>query len=145
MVPLDVREHVPLSPLSTLGVGGPARHYVRVTGDDEVRAAIDWAQARGLSLLVLGGGSNVVLSDEGHPGLVMHLASRGTTVQPEADRVVVTAEAGEPWDALVASAVERGWAGLECLSGIPGLVGATPIQNVGAYGQEVSETVVAVR
>jgi UDP-N-acetylmuramate dehydrogenase len=144
MAPLDVREHVPLSPLSTLGVGGPARHYVRVTDDDEVRAAADWAEARSLPLLVLGGGSNVVLSDEGHPGLVMHLASRGVTVRPGPDRVDLTAEAGEPWDALVASAVEKRWAGLECLSGIPGLVGATPIQNVGAYGQEVRETVTAV-
>ncbi|PYQ47846.1 MAG: UDP-N-acetylenolpyruvoylglucosamine reductase [Acidobacteria bacterium] len=141
MVPLDVREHVPLSPLSTLGVGGPARHYVRVSDDDQVRAAVDWARARGLPLLVLGGGSNVVLSDEGHPGLVMHLASRGVAARPGPDRVTLTAEAGEPWDALAASAVEEGWAGFECLSGIPGLVGATPIQNVGAYGQEVSETV----
>jgi UDP-N-acetylmuramate dehydrogenase len=115
-----------------------------VSDDDSVRAAVDWARARDLPLLVLGGGSNVVLSDEGHPGLVVHVASRGVTVQPGADRVAVTAEAGEPWDALVACAVERGWAGFECLSGIPGLVGATPIQNVGAYGQEVCETVTEV-
>jgi UDP-N-acetylmuramate dehydrogenase len=138
---LDLREQVPLAPLSTLGVGGPARYYARVTSDDEVRAGVEWARARDLPLLVLGGGSNVVLSDEGHPGLVLHVAARGVAVRPGADRVEVTAEAGEPWDALVASAVEQGWAGLECLSGIPGLVGATPIQNVGAYGQEVSETV----
>ena len=141
---LDVREGVPLSPLSTLGIGGPARYYARVSSDDEVRAAVDWARARELPLLVLGGGSNVVLADEGHPGLVLHLASRGVEARPGAERVEVTAQAGEPWDALVALAVERGWAGFECLSGIPGLVGATPIQNVGAYGQEVCETVTAV-
>jgi UDP-N-acetylmuramate dehydrogenase len=141
---LDVRENVPLAPLSTLGVGGTARHYARVSSADEVRGAVEWGRARDLPLLVLGGGSNVVLSDEGHPGLVLHLATRGVSARPQGDRVEVTAEAGEPWDALVASAVEQGWAGVECLSGIPGLVGATPIQNVGAYGQDVSETVTRV-
>jgi UDP-N-acetylmuramate dehydrogenase len=141
---LDVRENVPLAPFSTLGVGGTARHYARASSDDDVRSAVDWAKTRALPLLVLGGGSNVVLSDEGHPGLVLHLATRGVETRPQGDRVEVTAQAGEPWDALVASAVDQGWAGVECLSGIPGLVGATPIQNVGAYGQDVSETVVGV-
>jgi UDP-N-acetylmuramate dehydrogenase len=141
---LDVRENVPLAPLSTLGVGGTARHYARVSSADEVLGAVDWARARDLPLFVLGGGSNVVLSDAGHPGLVLHLATRGVETRREGARVEVTAEAGEPWDELVASAVAQGWAGVECLSGIPGLVGATPIQNVGAYGQDVSETVVSV-
>jgi UDP-N-acetylmuramate dehydrogenase len=141
---LDIREQVPLAPLSTLGVGGPARYYARITSEDGVREAVEWARARDLPLLVLGGGSNVVLADEGHPGLVLHLATRGIETGPAADTVEVTAEAGEPWDELVAAAVEHGWAGVECLSGIPGLVGATPIQNVGAYGQEVGETVSAV-
>jgi UDP-N-acetylmuramate dehydrogenase len=94
---------------------------------------------------VLGGGSNVVVADEGVDGLVVRMALRGVRVEAGGDRVVVRAAAGEPWDALVALAVARGWAGVECLSGIPGLVGATPIQNVGAYGQEVSETIRAVR
>jgi UDP-N-acetylmuramate dehydrogenase len=138
---LDIREQVPLAPLATLGVGGPARYYARVGNDAEVRAAVEWARERDLALLVLGGGSNVVLSDEGHPGFVLHVAGRGVAARADGDRVEVTAEAGEPWDALVSSAIAQGWAGLECLSGIPGLVGATPIQNVGAYGQEVSETV----
>jgi len=141
---LDIREQVPLAPLSTLGVGGPARYYARITSEDGVREAVEWARARDLPLLVLGGGSNVVLADEGHPGLVLHLATRGIETRPAADTAFVTAEAGEPWDELVAAAVEHGWAGVECLSGIPGLVGATPIQNVGAYGQEVGETVSAV-
>jgi UDP-N-acetylmuramate dehydrogenase len=138
---LDIRELFPWAPLSTLGVGGPARYYARVTSEDSVREAVEWARARDLPLLVLGGGSNVVLSDEGHPGLVLHLVTRGIASRPVGDAVEVTAEAGEPWDGLVAAAVDQGWAGVECLSGIPGLVGATPIQNVGAYGQEVGETV----
>jgi UDP-N-acetylmuramate dehydrogenase len=141
---LDIREQFPLAPLSTLGVGGPARYYARVTSEDEVREAVAWARARDLPLFVLGGGSNIVLSDEGHPGLVLHLATRGLTSKPVGDTVELTAEAGEPWDDLVAAAVTQGWAGVECLSGIPGLVGATPIQNVGAYGQEVGETVSSV-
>jgi len=141
---LDLREQFPLAPLSTLGVGGPARYYARVTSEDAVREGVAWARARDLPLFVLGGGSNVVLSDEGHPGLVLHLATRGIASRPAGDAVELTAEAGEPWDDLVAGAVAQGWAGLECLSGIPGLVGATPIQNVGAYGQEVGETVSSV-
>jgi len=141
---LDIREQFPLAPLSTLGVGGPARYYARVTSEDGVREAVEWARTRDLPLFVLGGGSNIVLSDQGHPGLVLHLATRGIATRPTADAVEVTAEAGEPWDALVASAVAQGWAGVECLSGIPGLVGATPIQNVGAYGQEVAETVLSL-
>jgi len=143
-MPLDIREQVPLAPFSTLGVGGPARYYVRAESVDEVRAAVEWARARDLPLFVLGGGSNIVLSDEGHPGLVLHLATRGIETRESGGTVTVTAEAGEPWDPLVASAVGQGWAGLECLSGIPGLVGATPIQNVGAYGQEVAETIAEV-
>ena len=141
---LDIREQFPLAPLSTLGVGGPARYYARVTSEDGVREAVAWARTRDLPLFVLGGGSNVVLSDQGFPGLVLHLVTRGVEKRAVGDTVEVTAEAGEPWDALVAAAVEQGWAGVECLSGIPGLVGATPIQNVGAYGQEVAETISAV-
>jgi len=144
LMALDLREQFPLAPLSTLGVGGPARYYARVTSEDSVREAVEWARARDLPLLVLGGGSNVVLADAGHPGLVLHLVTRGIETRPVRETVEVTAEAGEPWDALVAAAVAQGWAGVECLSGIPGLVGATPIQNVGAYGQEVGETVSAV-
>ncbi|HET7746211.1 MAG TPA: FAD-binding protein, partial [Vicinamibacteria bacterium] len=141
---LDVRENVPLAPLTTLGVGGPARYYAQAHGEDDLRAALRHASQRGLPLLVLGGGSNVVLSDEGHPGLVVHLALRGLESREKDGHVELVAAAGEPWDQLVAHAVSRGWAGLECLSGIPGLVGATPIQNVGAYGQEVCETITAV-
>jgi UDP-N-acetylmuramate dehydrogenase len=142
---LAVRERVALAPFTTLGVGGPARWFVDAGDEPALREALDWARGRGVPVRVLGGGSNVVVADEGVAALVIRLGLRGVTTR-EAGRVVdVTAAAGEPWDDVVRVAVERGWAGLECLSGIPGLVGATPLQNVGAYGLEVSDTVVAVR
>ena len=139
------REDVRLGPYTTLGVGGPARWFVETTDEAAVHEALAWARARGLGLRVLGGGSNVVVADAGVAGLVVKLATRGLEARETGAAVELTAAAGEPWDALVAMTVARGWAGLECLSGIPGLVGATPIQNVGAYGQEVSDTIVAVR
>lgn len=138
---LVVREQVPLGPRTTLGLGGPARALVEVTSEAEVRAALELARARAWPVFVLGGGSNVVVADAGFSGLVVAVASRGVTVEGD----TVTAAAGEPWDPFVAAMVDRGLAGLECLAGIPGLVGATPIQNVGAYGQEVGETIVRVR
>jgi UDP-N-acetylmuramate dehydrogenase len=107
--------------------------------------ALSWARDRGLATLVLGGGSNLLVADRGVASLVLRVRLRGLAAAPEGDAVRVDAAAGEPWDELVALAVARGWAGIECLSGIPGDVGATPIQNVGAYGQEVSETIVKVR
>src|SRR5688500_13730337 len=99
---VEPRENVPLAPFTTLGVGGPARYYVRVDDTSGVVDAIDWAGARGLPFLVLGGGSNLVLSDEGFPGLVVHLALRGVAAHKAGDAVDVTAAAGEQWDALVA-------------------------------------------
>ena len=136
---------VSLASLSTLGIGGPARHYVRVESAEAVLEAARWAKTRSLPLLVLGGGSNLVVSDEGFAGLVLHVAIRGVDARPTDGAVELTAGAGEAWDPLVARAVAEGWAGIECLSGIPGLVGATPMQNVGAYGQDVSETITRVR
>ena len=138
---LELLEDVPLAPFTTLGIGGPARYYARATERDHVGEAVRWASARGLPLFVLGGGSNVVVADEGFPGLVLHLALSGVEARLDDSAAVVTVAAGEEWDALVERTVAEGWAGFECLSGIPGLAGATPIQNVGAYGQEVSETV----
>lgn len=143
-MPVAPRENVSLAPFTTLGVGGAARFYTRAEDGAALASALEWAEARGLPVLVLGGGSNLVLSDEGHPGLAIHLAMRGVAARPSGEGMDVTAAAGEQWDALVAFAADKGWAGIECLSGIPGLVGATPIQNVGAYGQDVSETIVAV-
>ena len=135
---------VPLAPLTTLGVGGQARWFARASSAADVAAAHDWADARGLPLFVLGGGSNLVISDEGCEGLVIQMALRGVNPSPHGADTLVRAGAGEPWDALVAFTVDRGLAGVECLSGIPGTVGGTPIQNVGAYGQEVATVIDSV-
>ena len=139
-----IEENVPLAPLTTIGIGGPARYYQRAGTVDEVREGVAWARERKLPLFVLGGGSNLLIADEGFPGLVLHVDLRGITVESEDELVLVKVAAAEPWDPFVARAVANGWAGVECLSGIPGSTGATPIQNVGAYGQDVSETVVRV-
>lgn len=135
---------VPLAPLTTMRVGGPASRLVTAESADEL---IETVRAAGQRVLVLSGGSNLLISDEGFDGTVARVASRGIDVD-SADRcggVIVTVAAGESWDGFVTRAVEAGWAGVEALSGIPGLVGATPIQNVGAYGQEVAQTIASVR
>jgi UDP-N-acetylmuramate dehydrogenase len=140
----SLRQNASLAPMTTLGIGGPARYLADAASTDVLNAGIQWARARGLPLLVLGGGSNIVVADAGFPGLVLRVALRGIATRVETDRAVVTAGAGEDWDRLVETCVARSWAGFECLSGIPGRVGATPIQNVGAYGQEISETLVSL-
>ena len=143
---VSVRDDVPLAPLTTLELGGPARHLVEAATDDDVLEALAWADARGLPVLVVGGGSNLVVADAGFDGLVVRVTSRGRAFAASpSGEILATAAAGEPWDAFVADTVARGLAGVECLSGIPGLVGATPIQNVGAYGQEVADTIRSVR
>lgn len=136
---------VPLAPLTTLGLGGPARRLLEVADDADLREAVLAADAAGEPVLILGGGSNVVIADAGFDGTVIRIATRGVTRRREGDHVLVDVAAGEPWDALVASCVADGLAGIECLAGIPGLTGATPIQNVGAYGQDVAQTITAVR
>lgn len=141
-----ILDGVPLAPLTTLEVGGEARHFVDAGDEPTVVEALRWATERGLPVAILGGGSNVVVSDAGFDGLVIRVAPRGRRFHPLPDgTTALMAAAGEPWDGLVAEAVARGLAGLECLSGIPGLAGATPIQNVGAYGQEVADTIRTVR
>lgn len=145
MALIAVREGVPLAPLTTLGLGGPARHFVDCTSLDDLRDALAFARERDLHVQILGGGSNTIFPDAGYPGVVVRIALHGTQFENDASSTVVTAAAGEPWDALVAESVRRELSGIECLSGIPGLVGATPIQNVGAYGQEIADTLVAVR
>jgi UDP-N-acetylmuramate dehydrogenase len=130
--------------MTSLGVGGPAEHFVAAADPDTLLESLAWAERFGVQVQVLGGGSNVVVSDAGVDGLVIRIALRGVAIEQRGDAVLVTAAAGEPWDALVERAVHNGWAGIECLSGIPGQVGATPIQNVGAYGQEVADTITAV-
>ena len=136
---------VPLAGYTTLRLGGPARRFAAAADDVELVAQVWAADERGDPLLVLGGGSNLVVADAGFPGTVVHVATRGVRHEPDGDSVLLTVAAGEDWDTVVAGTVADGLAGLECLSGIPGLAGATPIQNVGAYGQEVAQTLVAVR
>jgi UDP-N-acetylmuramate dehydrogenase len=134
-------EFVSLAPFTTFQIGGPARWFAEITTESDVPEALGFARAGALPCFVLGGGSNLLVRDGGFAGLVMHVALRG--IQQDGDCFEVAA--GEPWDAFVDYAVERDFAGIECLAGIPGTVGATPVQNVGAYGQEVAETIVRVR
>ena len=144
---MELKEHVPLGPRTTLGVGGAARYLIEARTELDVLEALTWAKRRGAPLRVLGGGSNLVVADAGFDGLVLAMASRGISCSyaGHSGDALLTAQAGEPWDNVVAAAVSRGLAGLEGLSGIPGCAGATPIQNVGAYGQEVAETIESVR
>ena len=139
-LPASVQEEVPLAPLTSLGVGGSARVLVRARTVAQARGAIAWARGAGLPWQVLGGGSNVVVADAGFPGLVLQVGLTGMSEEAGLVRVA----AGEDWDGFVAACIQRGWAGLECLAGIPGWVGATPVQNVGAYGQEVADSIVSV-
>lgn len=141
---LTYQENVPLAPLTTFGVGGDARLFAEAVNESDIEQA--FIENRDKAIFVLGGGSNVLISDRGFDGLVLKIATRGLSFDSADDATTfVTAEAGEDWDEFVAECVGRNLAGVECLSGIPGLVGGTPIQNVGAYGQEVSETIVSVR
>jgi UDP-N-acetylmuramate dehydrogenase len=142
---MQVLEQVPLAPLTTLQVGGPARYFVTATTAGDVQRAVDWAKSRQVPLFVLGGGSNLVVSDGGFPGLVLKIAIGGVERRAENGKQVFEAGAGVEWDALVAHSVAAECAGLECMSGIPGTVGGTPVQNVGAYGQEVSQTITEVQ
>ncbi|MCX7718442.1 MAG: UDP-N-acetylmuramate dehydrogenase [Candidatus Sumerlaeaceae bacterium] len=138
---LTIQENVPLAPLTTLGIGGPARYYVSVCSVADLVDALDWAGRNDLPVFVLGGGSNVVVADAGFSGLVVRLRLTGIRWDRDGDTALATVGAGIQWDHFVEDTVSRNLAGIECLSGIPGHVGATPIQNVGAYGQEVSQTI----
>jgi UDP-N-acetylmuramate dehydrogenase len=140
-----LREREPLAPRTTFELGGPARYFTEVTGEAQLVEALRWAERERVEVAILGGGSNLVVSDAGFDGLVIKIALRGVELSVQGSTALLTAQAGEPWDEIVAASVERDLAGLECLSGIPGLVGATPIQNVGAYGQEVSDVISSVR
>lgn len=142
---MELRENVPLAPRTTLAVGGTARYLTDARSEDDVKQALCWAAARGVEVRVLGGGSNLVVADSGFDGLVIAMRLRGLRCSSPSGDATLSVSAGEAWDDVVACAVERGLAGLEGLSGIPGSAGATPIQNVGAYGQEVAETISAVR
>jgi len=139
---VTIRENVALGPLTTLGVGGPARFFTVAETEADVAEAVRWAEERGLPLFVLGGGSNLLVSDAGFPGLVVQIGIRGIR---DCGEGLFQVGAGEVWDEFVSRMVAGGMQGVECLAGIPGSVGGTPVQNVGAYGQEVAETIVLVR
>jgi UDP-N-acetylmuramate dehydrogenase len=145
---MKIQENVALAPLTTLKVGGAARYFAEARNEDEAREAVRFAKTRGLPLFVMGGGSNLVIADAGWPGLVLKVAIGGITSPKQnsaSNAVLFNVGAGVNWDDFVAIAVSQNCAGVECLSGIPGSVGGTPVQNVGAYGQEVAETIESVR
>ncbi|MGA2358233.1 MAG: UDP-N-acetylmuramate dehydrogenase [Terriglobales bacterium] len=146
---MTIQENVPLAPLTTLQVGGTARYFAELRREDEVWEAAQFAKTRELPLFVMGGGSNLVVADSGWPGLVLRIAIGGisspSTNDATGNAVLFSVGAGVNWDDFVAQAVVQNCAGVECLSGIPGSVGGTPVQNVGAYGQEVAETIESVR
>jgi UDP-N-acetylmuramate dehydrogenase len=139
-----ITENVPLAPLTTLRVGGAARYFIEAQTISEVSEAVEFSRSRSLPLFVLGGGSNLVISDAGWPGLVLKIGITGINHRHGHDEVVFEVGAGEDWDKFVGSVVAHNCAGIECLSGIPGSVGGTPVQNVGAYGQEVASTIESV-
>jgi len=141
---MNVQENVSLAPLTTMKVGGPARYFVENKTIAEVQGAVAFGRSRNLPLFVLGGGSNLVVSDAGWPGLVLKVGITGIDERNENDKAIFDVGAGEEWDKFAARAVARNCAGVECLSGIPGSVGGTPVQNVGAYGQEAAETIESV-
>ena len=134
-----------LADRTTLRVGGPADSWIIARTEDELVDAVRRADRDGTPVLLLGGGSNLLVADEGFGGIVVEIANRGTDAQVNGDTVRLALAAGEPWDDVVSSVVAHGWTGIEALSGIPGLAGATPVQNVGAYGQDVASVVVGVR
>jgi len=145
MIPV---ENKPLASFTTFGIGGPARWFVEAASEDDAVEATDWAKEREVPLFVLGGGSNLLVRDAGFDGLVLRVCLRGITVAPAPDRtgqVIYQAAAGEDWEHFVQRTIEDNCAGVECLAGIPGTVGGTPVQNVGAYGQEVASTIERVR
>ncbi len=149
-MPVDdlLQENKPLAPFTTLGVGGPARWFLEGTTETHVAQAAAWAREKGVRFLALGGGSNLVVSDSGFDGLVLHIALRGVEAEDApagSKQRIFRVAAGEDWDGFVQRTIDENCAGLECLTGIPGTVGGTPVQNVGAYGQEVSSTIERVR
>lgn len=143
---LQIQQNIPLAPFTTLRIGGPARYFAEVRTEDDLLEAIAFARQNELAVFVLGGGSNLLVSDAGFNGLVLHIALNSAVASRHSgDLVEYTVPAGADWNAFVLSVCEQGISGVECLAGIPGTVGGTPVQNVGAYGQEVAETIASVR
>ena len=140
-----LEENKLLAPFTTFGIGGPARWFVVASSEEDIAEAAAWARQRQIPLFVLGGGSNLLVADAGFPGLVLQVALRGIHCTRTQDHALYQVAAGEPWDTFVQRAVQDNCAGIECLAGIPGTVGGTPVQNVGAYGQEVASVIEHVR
>jgi UDP-N-acetylmuramate dehydrogenase len=141
----QIRSDVSLAPYTTIGLGGLARFFAECETPDQIREGLSFARDRDLPVHILGGGSNTIFSDRGFDGLVLRVALRGISFSDRGGTRLLTASAGEPWDDVVRESVRLHLSGLECLSGIPGFTGGTPIQNVGAYGQQVGETIVTVQ
>lgn len=141
---VQIREHVILAPYTTFQIGGEACYFCEVRSESEVSEAHAFAEEHNLPLFVLGGGSNVLIADAGFDGLVVRMAIEGFDATMEGDRVIVKAGAGLLWDECVLRSIEHGWSGLEALSGIPGTVGASPVQNIGAYGKSASDAIFSV-
>jgi UDP-N-acetylmuramate dehydrogenase len=137
-----VEENVSLAPFTTFKIGGPARFFITAHSLDEVQEALAFARENSVPVFILGGGSNILIADEGFRGLVLRVAIQGVTFKEEGETVLVTAGAGVVWDDFVAQMVHKGYAGLECLSGIPGTLGGGVVANLGAYGAECSDTFV---
>jgi UDP-N-acetylmuramate dehydrogenase len=142
---VEIQQNISLAPYTTFGIGGPARYFCAITSEADLLAALHFAGQQKLPHFVLGGGSNLLVSDEWYEGVVLHMQIMGVASRSHHDLVLYDVGAGEDWDAFVHRAVVDNCAGIECLAGIPGTVGGTPVQNVGAYGQEVAETIVSVR
>ena len=145
---MKILENIPLAPFTTFGIGGPARWFVEAESEEEIVAAHAWAEEKGIPLFVLGGGTNLLVADAGFDGLVLRIGLRGIEVLTASDltaQAIYRVAAGEDWEHFVQRSVEDNCAGVECLAGIPGTVGGTPVQNVGAYGQEVASAIEQVR
>jgi UDP-N-acetylmuramate dehydrogenase len=142
---MNLREYVTLAPYTTFGIGGPARWFAEASSEEEVAEAARFAREANVPVFALGGGSNLLVSDAGYPGLVLRIVLDGIEEERQGVRRIFRVAAGVNWDTLVSRTVAKQCAGIECLAGIPGTTGGTPVQNVGAYGQEVSQTIVHVR
>ena len=145
---MRVEENRPLAPFTTFGIGGPARWFVEAAGEEEIVEAVEWSAQRSVDLFILGGGSNLLVADSGFDGLVLRIALRGVSVAEipgQPSHRIYSCGAGESWDSVVERTARENSAGIECMAGVPGTVGGTPVQNVGAYGQEVASTIVNVR
>lgn len=142
---MEIKQNIPLKNFTTLGIGGPAAYFVEISDEQELIEALNLTEQKQAPFFVLGGGSNIVVNDEGFPGLVIANRIKGISISKDDNRAALTVGAGEIWDKIVQYAIEHNLAGIECLSGIPGTAGAAPIQNIGAYGQEISSVIATVR